>query len=226
MFLEEAIWIRKVLESQFLKPGQTVLDVGSSTEEFRCLRRPYIDYYIFRPLRKLGIQIIHMDKQKEEGVDIICDLSTASDITSAVHVKSVDVVLCTNLLEHVEDRGAVVEKLKKLVKPEGVLVLTVPNFYKYHPDPIDTMFRPTSDELVSLFEGKDFEKVTSETIEIMAEPVIQKARLYWIYRGINFISRILGLKFRLEHVTIIRNKVAAAVLKKTSVITSLKIDGK
>lgn len=63
MFLEEAIWIKNVLSGLDLRKGQSVLDIGSATEKYRCLAQPFIDYYIFRPLREKGIRAIHVDKK-------------------------------------------------------------------------------------------------------------------------------------------------------------------
>ena len=60
MFLEESLWIRDVLTDLNLHKGQTVVDLGSLNEEYHCLTQPYIDYHIFRPLRKNGVEIIHI----------------------------------------------------------------------------------------------------------------------------------------------------------------------
>jgi hypothetical protein len=60
-------------------------------------------------------------------------------------------LLCCNLLEHVPDPAAICAKLEPLVPIGGYLTVTVPNRFPYHPDPIDTMFRPDLDALVRLF---------------------------------------------------------------------------
>ena len=45
---------------------------------------------------------------------------------------------------------------------EGLLFVSVPRRYPYHPDPIDTMFRPTTQELLGMFD--DAELVESAAI--------------------------------------------------------------
>ena len=47
-------------------------------------------------------------------------------------------ILCSNLLEHVPSPSRMAERITGLVPPGGVLLVTVPNSYPYHPDPIDT----------------------------------------------------------------------------------------
>ena len=41
----------------------------------------------------------------------------------------------------------------RLVPAGGILVITVPYSYPYHPDPIDTLYRPSAEELCALFPG-------------------------------------------------------------------------
>ena len=144
VFVEEALWIRSVLERAPLAPGSTVLDVGSSTLAFRTEVQPHIDEHVFRPLRERELRIQHLDARAEPGVDIV------ADVTLEGVEGSYDLVICTNLLEHVVDRALVVANLKRLVTPGGFLLLTAPRRYPIHHDPIDTGFRPTTRRLVDL----------------------------------------------------------------------------
>jgi hypothetical protein len=41
--------------------------------------------------------------------------------------------------------------LEELLPPGGLLFLSVPHEFPYHPDPIDTMFRPGVEQLLRLF---------------------------------------------------------------------------
>ena len=60
-------------------------------------------------------------------------------------------VLCCNVLEHVPDVRTFGGRLGQIVAPGGRLVVTVPHRYPHHNDPIDTMFRPSPEELSALF---------------------------------------------------------------------------
>lgn len=52
-----------------------------------------------------------------------------------------DIVLCTSLLEHVEDPGDILREAYRLLKPEGLAFFEIPFQYPQHPDPIDTGLR-------------------------------------------------------------------------------------
>ena len=90
--------------------------------------------------------------QAADGVDFVGDITDESFV-ARMKAQSFRSVLCCNLLEHVEDRVRVARVLTDLVRPEGHLILSVPNVFPYHPDPIDTMYRPDPEELASLFPG-------------------------------------------------------------------------
>jgi SAM-dependent methyltransferase len=145
MFLSEALWIKEVLAKLALRKGQKVLDLAASTEAYRCLEQPYIDFYVFKPLRDQGINICYVDAKKDKGVDIAIDLMEPLDHTSLNN--SADVILCCSLLEHVADRALILSHIDNILRENGVLILTVPYRYKYHPDPIDTMYRPSLSEI-------------------------------------------------------------------------------
>jgi SAM-dependent methyltransferase len=142
VFVDESLWIRQALELARLDAGTTVLDIGSSTRVFRTLTQPHIDGNVFEPLRRRGIAVVHLDARAAEGVDIVADVARLDGVE-----QTFDVVLCTNLLEHVVDRTATLQHVKRVVAPRGLLLLTVPRRYRLHQDPIDTGFRPTPDDL-------------------------------------------------------------------------------
>jgi hypothetical protein len=55
------------------------------------------------------------------------------------------------VLEHVVDRPAFANAITALLPKGGRALVTVPNRFPYHPDPIDTNYRPTPEELRALF---------------------------------------------------------------------------
>ena len=150
MFESEAKWIARQLSAIDSDAINPVVDIGSSTELFRKHYQPHIDREIFNPLRDRGIQIIHVDAKAGDGVDISGDI-TDSAVQDAIRKCAPKLVICANFLEHTADRPAVVNILRDIVGPEGFLLLTAPRSYPYHADPIDTGYRPTPDELASLF---------------------------------------------------------------------------
>ena len=156
MLVREAQWIGDtLLRVSRDMGGMTLLNLGSSTTEFRSKSQPYIDSRIFVPL-KLDPRnsVVHCDLKADIGVDVTVDITdeTCLPVLAAFHC---DAVLVSNLLEHVEDINSTVKNIGALVPPSGNLLLTGPLKFPYHPDPIDNMFRPTRQEVTDLF--NDFE---------------------------------------------------------------------
>lgn len=145
VFVDESLWIRQALEKLPLHAGMRVLDIGSSSLSFRTVVQPHIDRNVFAPLRERGLQVLHVDARDEPGVDIIADVTTLEGVN-----ETYDLVLCTNLLEHVVNRQETVRHVKRVVRPAGKLILTVPRRYPIHADPIDTGYRPDATELSAL----------------------------------------------------------------------------
>jgi SAM-dependent methyltransferase len=166
LFIEEARWINGVLRELQPQPAWIVLDVGSSTEYFRRVSQPYIDYYVFLPLRRAGAQVLHIDAKRDEGIDVVWDIAADDPQDEPARIPVADVVICSNLLEHVIDRNVVAKRLSRLTKLNGHLIVTVPHVYRYHEDPIDTMYRPTDDQLVSMFLEYGFQASVSVTLDV------------------------------------------------------------
>jgi len=94
----------------------------------------------------------HLDMKSAPGVDIVGDLGNPEFLKqfSNMQFKS---VFCSNLLEHLVQRNAICKMLTEIVPAGGYLFVSVPYSFPYHPDPIDTGFRPSVGELAALFPG-------------------------------------------------------------------------
>ncbi len=152
MLPSEARWLGRKLKALPAERLFPILNVGSSTAQFRERDQPWIDAQIFAPLRRRGGRVIHLDMKADVGVDLVGDLDDPTFFESLRQTRPGS-VLCSNVLEHVRDPGSVARKLVDLVPPGGFLVVTVPRGFPYHPDPIDTMFRPDVATLAALFPG-------------------------------------------------------------------------
>jgi hypothetical protein len=129
-----------------------LLNVGSSTLDFRTKVQPYIDRNIFDPLRRRCGKVYHLDIKESPGVDVAGDLLDPVFLESLSRMK-VRSIMLSNLLEHVENRGELCETLLKILPVGGYLFVSGPHDYPYHADPIDTMFRPTVQEMAAHFPG-------------------------------------------------------------------------
>lgn len=153
MLVSEAEWVGSALLA--LPPEAfPVLHIGSSSEEFRIRQQPWVDQRIFKRLRQQGRRAVHTDIRNEGGVDIVADITDPKGMDTLRRVGA-GVVLCANLLEHVTTPQSVLDQVSSLVPPSGYLLVTCPRRYPLHPDPIDTGFRPSVQELARMV-GSDF----------------------------------------------------------------------
>ena len=111
IFLER--WARR------LEPMDRILDVGAGTG-------------YFRDLFAAG-SYMSVDFNPYPGMDIICDFT----ITWPFKSESVDVVVLGDVLEHVSDGKRLLGRILECLKPDGVLLITVPFMIKIHQAPYD-----------------------------------------------------------------------------------------
>jgi hypothetical protein len=149
--IEEAAEIYRLISQCDLPAGSTILNIGSSTREFRERIQPHISKRLFAPLERDGLSVIHCDIKSDPGVDLVGDVLDERFQDELVKLAP-SLVLCSNLLEHLSDRRPFVSALKRIVTSSRYLLVSVPNSYPYHGDPIDTLFRPTPEELAREFE--------------------------------------------------------------------------
>jgi SAM-dependent methyltransferase len=75
---------------------------------------------------------VAVDLSAEKGVNLISDGHNL-----AVRDLSVDVVICTQVLEHVKDPFAFIQEIHRILKKGGRLYLTIPAIYPIHGGPYD-----------------------------------------------------------------------------------------
>ena len=119
---------------------------------FRCREQPWIDRYIFAPIKQRGQKVVHLDLRKAPGVDLVGDL-TKPDFLQTISQMRFRSLICSNLLEHVPNPGEIAAAAVQAIEPGGYLLVSCPRNFPYHPDPLDTMFRPDVAELARLFPG-------------------------------------------------------------------------
>lgn len=126
--------IRQALRSHAASPcgGALALDVGCGSQPFR------------NDLEGLGYCYVGLDtEQNSEGtVDHIGPIDGVLP-ASLCDGPVFDLVLCTEVLEHVSDWPSAFHNLAVLLAPGGTLIITCPFFYPLHEQPID-YWRPTA----------------------------------------------------------------------------------
>ena len=124
------IWMEKTLKA--LPAGSSLLDVGAG----ECAYKPHCAHleYLAQDIAEYdgtGDKGLHTKAWDTTPLDFVCDLY---DIPED---RTFDTVMCSEVLEHVVDPVRAVEKMPRLVKPGGRLILTAPfnsltHFAPYH----------------------------------------------------------------------------------------------
>jgi SAM-dependent methyltransferase len=127
--------------------GAMVADIG-------CGAKPYQRYFP-GAARYLGIDLpVERSANKlEKRADVYADLHRLP-----VADESFDVVLCTQVLEHVAEPARVLQEANRILRAGGLAVLTVPFLAAEHEEPHDYL-RFTSFGITELLERCGFEAV-------------------------------------------------------------------
>jgi SAM-dependent methyltransferase len=103
-------------------PNTTLIDLG-------CGNKPY--HYLLAD--KVG-RYTGIDLPGNPGADAFVDPETnRCDVPDAAG----DIVLSVQVLEHVESPQAYLEEARRLLKDDGILILSTHGHWMYHPDPVD-----------------------------------------------------------------------------------------
>lgn len=150
----DAEWLGRALARFSPDELSPILNLGASTRHFREVEQPFVSELVFGPLEARGVRVIHSDLKAADGVDISGDVFDDADY-ARIQATKPRAVICTHMFEHVLDRAELVRRLVGMLPDRGYFFVTVPSSYHEHHDPIDTMFRPTPDELADLFKGQE-----------------------------------------------------------------------
>lgn len=109
--------------------GGRALDAGCGRQPFRNL------------IESLGYKYFGLDVEQtpENSVDFI---SSFGEPISAGTTGTFDLILCTEVLEHVADWNNAFSNFRNLVNTDGYVVLTCPHLFPLHEEPFD-FWRPT-----------------------------------------------------------------------------------
>ncbi len=123
--------------------------------------------------RKIAPHVKTVDFVKFPGTDYVSDV-TATPFDAG----TVDLVIATGLLEHVEDDRKLIGEMRRILKTGGTAYIEIPFLQQYHDDPIDCR-RLTQPGLALLLKQQGFEVVDSGT-HIGPTVTLLTLAAYWL----------------------------------------------
>ena len=133
--------LKVAIEAQidrFLSPGQSknaprVLDAGCGGQPFRVR------------IEKTGASYYSLDACAQSGVkvDFVAPIDEKHLPESVCQRGPYDLILCSEVLEHVAEWDNVFANFHHLLAPSGHIILTCPHFFPLHEEPYD-FWRPTT----------------------------------------------------------------------------------
>lgn len=140
-----------------LAPGATVLDYGCADQQYRKL----------------------FEQQQYRGADLpgnaLADV-VIRDGRLPLADASVDLVLSSQVLEHVDDPADYLRESLRVLKPGGRLLLSTHGMMFFHPDPVD-YWRWTGQGLRKIVQDAGFESVSQRGIMGLAASGLQFVQL-------------------------------------------------
>lgn len=106
--------------------GKRVIEVGSC--DINGSLRPIIESW--EPAEYIGVDLV-----KGPGVDVVCN---AEHLVDTFGECSFDIVISTELLEHVRNWQQVISNIKRICRPNGIILITTRSYgFGYHAYPYD-----------------------------------------------------------------------------------------
>jgi SAM-dependent methyltransferase len=116
--------------------------------DYGCGGQPYKSFFMPKLSRYIGADVAAAEGI---GLDIEIELEQALPLDTA----SIDTLLSTQTLEHLADIEFYLGECARLVRPDGVLILTAPMQWRHHEVPYD-YWRFTKYGLINLLERHGF----------------------------------------------------------------------
>jgi len=178
MLKEEAEWISSQLdylekENILIYP---VANIGSSDESHYELQ-PWIKT-LSEKIKSNGI-IKNIDIKDTESVDLVGDLLDDNFINDLKKEKF-QLLICANVLTNIADKDKFAKSLIELMPTNSILMVSVSNRYPYVADPVDTLYRPTPEELCELFPSTEILNASLVSSDSFVKHLWQDKKAFFI----------------------------------------------
>ena len=143
--------LSKLLPSEVA--GKHVLELGA--RDVNGSVRPVLETW--QPATYVGV-----DLEPGAGVDLVLD---ASELITRLGQERFDVVIATEMIEHVRDWRHIVSTMKRLLRPGGILLVTTRSRgFEYHAHPAD-FWRFELSDFTTIFADMTIDALTSDPLQ-------------------------------------------------------------
>ena len=157
-------YFRRALED--IQESAVVIDVGAGQAHFARLLQSYTHYSV--------------DFQSYPGIDVLTDLTRPLPIQSDYF----DVVMLSNVLEHIPVPERLLKEIHRILKTDGKLLMTTPFLIKIHQAPYDFL-RYTEYMYRYLFERVGFKQYTIHPIGniVYVDSIVSGSLRRWLLKA-------------------------------------------
>lgn len=125
-------WLKHALSN--IPSGMRILDAGAGElkNKLLCKHLEYVSQDICQYDGDGDNKGLHTGKWNTSQIDIVCDITNIPEPN-----ESFDVILCSEVFEHLQDPLKALDEFSRLLKPRGHLIITAPfsslvHFAPYH----------------------------------------------------------------------------------------------
>ncbi|HLG98190.1 MAG TPA: methyltransferase domain-containing protein [Bryobacteraceae bacterium] len=133
-------------------------------------------------------RVDNCDRRSSIPDSILCDL-----VDVPVESNTYDSILCNAVLEHVQFPDRVMCELRRLLKPDGILVVCIPFLQAYHPAP--DYRRYSREGMLELARVHDLEVLDILPVHSLAQTITWIAWTYLGERHSRYLQALLWLPF-------------------------------
>ena len=144
---------QRPLIRKYLKPSQRTIDIGCGRGRYTRLLCERAEFTVGMDVDQYGLQRI-----RNKGIE--CSLVQGSAENLPFKASSFDFVLCSEVLEHLNNDKRAVEEMYRILTSKGGTLITVPCPPPVYPDSEHKRVGYTREQIISLLRQSDFE-VTS-----------------------------------------------------------------
>jgi SAM-dependent methyltransferase len=170
--------INDVLNDDFIARGSAGRVMAPCLIDLGCGEFPYEQHY-----KGMGAKCFGIDRTFRP--ELRGRLTCADCLMLPLRTASVDVVVCTEVLEHLPDPRAAAQEIARVVRPGGVVLMTTPFLHGLHEVPHD-YYRFTKFGLEAIF--SPYFAITSiesrgGSVALLVQGLIDwQERVYWVLR--------------------------------------------